>query len=96
MSLRIACDLDGTLADMNAALEREAAAYFWRARRSRWTHSGRFHQRDATSSGGGRCRRDERMLADGERSRLWSHVREIDNFWETLPEIEPARWLGSR
>ena len=63
MSLRIACDLDGTLADMESALQREAERIFGN---------------DV----------DARPLDARERSRLWSHLREIDNFWETLPEIE--------
>jgi hypothetical protein len=91
MSLRIACDLDGTLADMNAALQREAERIFGepvdlgaRAPSVFTTvarHRAAAGDEDVASVRG-------RMLAEGERSRLWNHVREIDNFWETLPEIE--------
>jgi len=46
---------------------------------------GRFDECDDGAADAGR-----RPLDARERSRLWSHVREIDNFWETLPEIEPG------
>jgi len=91
MSLRIACDLDGTLADMNAALQREAERIFGEpvdlgARAPGVFTSVTRHRAAAADEGVADVKR--RMLAEGERSRLWNHVREIDNFWETLPEIE--------
>jgi hypothetical protein len=91
MSLRIACDLDGTLADMNAALQREAERIFGEPvdvgprTPGVITHVERSRSTARDESGGDVSRR---RLADDERSRLWDHVREIDNFWETLPEIE--------
>ena len=101
MSLRIACDLDGTLADMDAALRREAERIFGEpvdvslptanVARHMTRRRGRDDGDDAAST-------RIRTLADGERSRLWDHVREIENFWETLPEIETgavARLAGT-
>lgn len=91
MSLRIACDLDGTLADMNSALEREAERIFGEPVDVGTYTTGIVT--DLTRPETAAC--DEsvgdaraRSLAGHERSRLWNHLREIDNFWETLPEIE--------
>jgi len=91
MSLRIACDLDGTLADMDAALRREAERIFGEPVDAGAPVPG------LVSGVGGRGEAvhessdvvaPARRLTDGDRSRLWNHLRGIDNFWETLPEIE--------
>jgi hypothetical protein len=91
MSFRIACDLDGTLADMNAALQREATRILGEAvdvgMRTPRAGSAVTRRRPAAAAASAGSA-GARMLTDGERTRLWSHVREIDNFWETLPEIE--------
>ena len=65
MALRIACDLDGTLADMDSALRRETEHIFG----------------DEVSFA---------ALTDREKRRVWTRVREIENFWVTLSEIEPG------
>jgi hypothetical protein len=96
MSLRIACDLDGTLADMGAALQREAERLFGEGVDVRAT-SRRVPRRAAGVPSVGPEDQSEsraaarlRPLDDGEERRLWRHVRESDNFWETLQEIEPG------
>jgi hypothetical protein len=95
MALRIACDIDGTLADMSAALAREAARLFdepiemgpARVRLSRAAGaSPPSGDDDNTPPAAVRPRR----LDSREYDRLWDHVRCIDNFWETLTEIEPG------
>ena len=91
MSLRIACDLDGTLADMNAALEREAERIFGEPVDVGTPTLGvvtNVTRRRTTAGEEPVAEVRRRTLAEGERSRLWNHVREIENFWETLPEIE--------
>jgi hypothetical protein len=91
MPLRVACDLDGTLADMHAALDREAQRIFGEpvdvGTHSQGVVTPATRRRSVVSD----ARRNDvsrRPLVDGERKRLWSHVRKMDNFWETLPEIE--------
>ena len=89
--LRLACDLDGTLADMNAALEREARRIFGEpvdvgAHTPGVVTSAARHRSVARDEPSTDVRK--RPLVDRERSRLWNHVCEIGNFWETLPEIE--------
>lgn len=91
MSLRIACDLDGTLADMNAALQREAERIFDERVdvSTRPLVTRRVVSEDTKQEKGETCvAGTKRPLTDRERSRLWNHVRQIDNFWETCPEIE--------
>jgi hypothetical protein len=94
MSLRIACDLDGTLADMNAALQREAERIFGErvdvgARTPfTWGSAADATRERPEACDGAEARR--RPLDERQRSRLWRHVRKIDGFWETLPEIEPG------
>jgi len=65
MSLRIAFDLDGVLADMDGELARQSEAL-----------SG-----SAATAGEPGSR---------EQHRLWQHVRSLENFWETLDEVEPG------
>ena len=65
MTFRLACDLDGTLADMDSALRRETENLFG----------------DEVSFA---------ELTDREKRRVWTRVREIENFWLTLSEIEPG------
>lgn len=101
MSLRIACDLDGTVADMESALQAHAEALFGPNVDIRFTTGG---QREVPSDEGdegaaaeaaGVEASDERpdqkrALTSREYSYLWSHVRKVENFWETLKEVEPG------
>jgi hypothetical protein len=100
MSLRIACDLDGTLADMDAALQAEAENLFGPAVDLRASLRGRVEgspsaespdptaampgMRSAASSSGGV------RLSTRQQRQLWARVREIENFWFSLKEIEPG------
>ena len=94
MGLRIGCDLDGVLADMEAALVREAEKLFG-ARPKRESR----RQSPDTSSMGDIVPSDvadnaplqhELQLSDRERRALWRHVRSIEDFWESLDETEPG------
>jgi hypothetical protein len=96
MSLRIACDLDGTVADMDAALQREARRLFGpdadlhasRDDRLESAEDVEGHIPDAgagTTTSGSR-----RALTSAQLASLWHHVSEIDNFWMSLGEIEPG------
>lgn len=107
MALRIACDLDGTLADMTSALQREAERLFGpgvdlRARvvvprddAGEQPAEGDPPPAGADSSAGVEAEAaggapSTRPLTDREFTRLWAHVRALENFWTTLDEIEPG------
>jgi len=111
VSLRIAFDLDGVLADMDGELVRQAELLFGEqmTRRLRERSSKREiptspavppansdSARNTTSEPGPPVELDAvplivklQMTARQER-RLWRHVEAIENFWETLAEIEPG------
>ena len=94
MPLRIGCDLDGVLADVEGALMREAETLFGSRPKA---NKGRPQQREATSvpildlepsiSEDGPLQR-ELHLTEAERGELWKHVTRIDGFWEALQETE--------
>jgi hypothetical protein len=69
MALRIAFDMDGVLAEMEAALVEQAEALFGEA--PAW--------KDKVS-----------QITPRQERRLWERVESVENFWESLPEIEPG------
>ncbi|OFW16264.1 MAG: hypothetical protein A3F70_03625 [Acidobacteria bacterium RIFCSPLOWO2_12_FULL_67_14] len=90
MALRIGFDLDGVLADMEAALVREAGKLF--GPRLASAHRGRALISDLVPEAilDDAPLRQELHLTVRERRRLWRHVQQIDGFWESLDEIEPG------
>lgn len=92
MALRIGFDLDGVLADMEEAIVREATKLF-----------GPTLPRDAHNQGAASMTdlvpeevaddaplRNELQLTARQRRQLWRHLRSIEDFWESLDEIEPG------
>jgi hypothetical protein len=94
MTLRIACDLDGTLADMDGALQREAERLIGPDVTVR--RAGAPHVQvplDDTEPDASRHEDPspgKKPLTSTQMRRLWDHVSRIDNFWTTLKEIEPG------
>ncbi len=97
MSLRIAFDLDGVLADMQSALRREAETLF--GARSRVPEArpaadqGEVPPQEDAEPGMGVDEEPavQRMqLTARQRRRLWQHVGDIEGFWESLGELEPG------
>lgn len=98
MGLRIAFDLDGTVADMYEALHKEALGLFGeevlakaRYRAAPPAASGVADEatpkpEDATRN----LAMEELHLTARQQMQLWDHVRKIENFWTTLPELEPG------
>jgi hypothetical protein len=100
MSLRIACDLDGTLADMESALAAEAERLFGPGVDLRATLRNRpegpasAESPDPTSSTPGiqatvPASTGTRLSLRQQRQ-LWARVRTVENFWSSLNEIEPG------
>lgn len=103
MSLRIAFDLDGTLADLDSALEALADELFAPASNPReaGSHENERESVPATEASG--ADRDAltpeeeglepapvRALTRRQQHDLWETVRKTANFWETLSETEPG------
>ena len=103
MSLRVAFDMDGTVADMRTVLRQEAERLFGPpALRGDQAPGPRPDParspgpeatlRDATRSaaGGVATAIDELPLTPRQQGELWERVAAIENFWNTLPEQEPG------
>jgi hypothetical protein len=90
LSLRIAFDLDGVLADMDSALYTEAQRLF----------GDKLERQQERAAQAGKPSPDEAKgappvppglnLSARQISRLWRHVEKIDGFWQSLREIEPG------
>ncbi|MGH9386410.1 MAG: hypothetical protein ACRD2N_19225 [Vicinamibacterales bacterium] len=95
MPLRIAFDLDGTIADMNTSLRREAAAIFRRDAPARLAAAPTSPEGQTNASPGDHVGEpapdaDDLRLSARQQMRLWDHVKKIENFWTTLAEVEPG------
>lgn len=98
MPLRIGFDLDGTVADMYSALRREAIALFGEEvlrtpeEASKPQEPGKEQapqpkpEDDSTAT----LAIQELHLTARQQNQLWDHVKTIENFWTTLPELEPG------
>ena len=95
MPLRVGFDLDGTVADMYSALQREAEKLFGRDKitkappktPTKTAVDGEAPKpEDATTN----LAMDELHLTARQQMQLWDHVKRIENFWSTLPELEPG------
>ena len=89
--MRISFDMDGVLADMDAALARIAAQEFGVTTRS--VPAGESVVGAAADTGDAPPPYDTALLNSltaRQQSRLWQRVRETRNFWETLDECEPG------
>lgn len=83
--LRVAFDMDGTVADMHAVLRREAEQLF--GAEPRPARSTADTPPDDIPSV---VAVDDLQLDREQWRRLWDHVERIENFWTRLPEMEPG------
>lgn len=97
MPLRVGFDLDGTLADMHAALRREAEKLFGRDALKRAVRKPEPKRPDPAQPKSGQAQdpednpaMTELHLTARQQMELWDHVKQIENFWTTLPELEPG------
>ena len=104
MSLRIACDLDGTIADMEGALQREAEILYGADVVLRAAGASHIEapvetnpksqipnpkSQEEESNPESRIPNPGKKVITGRQMRqLWEHVAKIENFWTTLREIE--------
>jgi hypothetical protein len=95
MPLRIGCDLDGVLADMDAGLLREAEALFGKGVVRRLEESAEppppdADPGDAPASPQAIAPTVRLQITSRQERRLWRHIETVENFWEGLAEIEPG------
>src|SRR4051812_10429263 len=83
MGLRIGFDMDGVLADMDAALLAHAKTLFGDAAAAKITTESPDEEPPAGPA-------ESLNVSSRQEVRLWRHVQSIENFWETLVEIEPG------
>jgi hypothetical protein len=98
MPLRIAFDLDGTVADMYSALHQEALKLFGEEALAKAAYktpppaamtegdTPTPKPEDATTN----LAMEELHLTARQQMQLWDHVKKIEDFWTTLPELEPG------
>jgi hypothetical protein len=99
MSLRVAFDMDGTVADMHTVLRQESERLFGpRAPRPAHVPVSADQDGDAAAAHAAPSPAepastpvvDELHLTARQQSQLWKRVAAIENFWNTLPELEPG------
>jgi hypothetical protein len=96
MPLRIGCDLDGVLADMDAGLLREAETLFGKSVARRLEDSAEAPPPDVEPDDAVASRPESipppvrLQISSRQERRLWRHIETVENFWEGLAEIEPG------
>ena len=90
MSLRIAFDLDGVLADMHSALRQQAGALFGPAPEMAPREDSAEVTDPAADDDAEAVAAPRLELTEREQRMLWRQVRRVENFWELLVEIEPG------
>ena len=88
MALRVAFDLDGTLADMHVALRSEVERLFgaWPPGHGDASDT----QQPARNAPESSKVMAEMRLTTRQQTQLWDHVKTLENFWVGLPEVEPG------
>jgi hypothetical protein len=89
MPLRVAFDLDGTIADMFAVLRPEAERLFGGDELAKAV-SAVAAEGEAKNEPESNRVMAELRLSSKQQMRLWDHVKTVENFWSGLPEMEPG------
>jgi hypothetical protein len=90
MGLRVAIDLDGTIADLSRAMHGIAKKKFRRLQRRAPLPAPPAPDGDAGAALSDRPTLADLDLSATDLDRLWMHVLKIRDFWTTLDEIEPG------
>jgi len=92
--MRLGFDLDGTLADMQGALARQARALFPAVDPQELPRSAAADASPDADDGPSQPTVDTPPESHGlsarQQRQLWAAVRACENFWETLDELEPG------
>jgi hypothetical protein len=100
VTLRIGFDLDGVLADMESELVRQAEELFGDVMTRRLQERAAEPEPEPGAAGGEPPEKDagsdaapplvKLNMTVRQQRKLWRHVASIENFWETLHEVEPG------
>jgi len=97
MPLRIGFDLDGTVADMYSALHEEAVKLFGEEvlaksayKKAPPSPDGAEEAPQTPEDDSSAAAMEELHLSARQQMQLWDHVKQIENFWTRLPELEPG------
>ena len=90
MPLRVAFDLDGTIADMFVALRKEAEQLFGPEELSDSVPASANGATPSEEEPESKKVMAEMHLTARQQMQLWDHVKTIENFWNSLPEMEPG------
>jgi len=93
VALRIGFDLDGVFADMDGALAKHATDLFGSKPAEQPPDRGTegpAEEAAAPAEGEPEAPSGGVDLSSSQLQRLWRHVGRLENFWETLEEIEPG------
>lgn len=97
MPLRIGFDLDGTVADMYSALHQEAVKLFGEEVLAQSAYKKAPPSPEGAEDALKEPEDDTNVVAMAElhltarqQMQLWDHVKKIENFWTSLPELEPG------
>lgn len=97
MALRIAFDMDGVLADMESELSRQAETLFGASALQSLRESpaepadeGQPAAAEANGIAASAPVIATLHMSSRQQNKLWRHVQSIENFWQTLNELEPG------
>jgi hypothetical protein len=90
MALRIAFDLDGTIADMHAVLHKEAERLFGAEALAKAAYEQQQAETATEDDSDSKTAMAELHLTARQQTQLWDHVKTIENFWDILPELQPG------
>jgi len=90
MGLRVAFDLDGTIADMYAALRTVAEELFKSDATVNLVNNRPERQPTTDDDPESKPALTKLHLTARQQMAVWDHVKTIENFWYDLPELEPG------
>jgi hypothetical protein len=90
MPLRIAFDLDGTIADMYSSLHVEAEKLFGAEALARAAVDQNVGNDTPPEEPESKTVMQEMHLSAKQQMQLWDHVKTVENFWGGLSEMEPG------
>jgi hypothetical protein len=89
MPLRVAFDLDGTIANMYAALRQVAEQLFGPDKLAKASYDQAEPSAQGDDADSKKVMAELRLTAR-QQMQVWEQVKTVENFWNSLPELEPG------